>query len=111
MSRVLVTRVLGSIGAIFGATILAFVIMRVLPGNPARLIVGPLATPACGRRAQPPDRPGPADLYVQYWRYISDFFQGNWGYSYSRRRAGRTLIGERAPATIELAICSRSRSR
>jgi len=105
MSRVLLTRVLGSIGAVFGATVLAFVIMRVLPGNPARLILGPLSTQHAVDALNHQiglDRP----LYVQYWRYISDFFQGKWGYSYSDGEQVRQLIGERAPATIELAIGS-----
>ncbi len=105
MARVIALRVLGSIGAVFGATILAFVIMRVLPGNPARLILGPLATQhsvAALNHQLGLDRP----LYVQYWRYVSDFFQGNWGYSYSDGATVRKLIGERAPATIELALFS-----
>jgi ABC-type dipeptide/oligopeptide/nickel transport system permease component len=105
MLRVIGLRVLGSIGAVFGATVLAFVIMRVLPGNPARLILGPLATQHAVIALNHQlglDRP----LYVQYWRYISDFFQGNWGYSFSEGQSVRKLIGERAPATIELALFS-----
>jgi ABC-type dipeptide/oligopeptide/nickel transport system permease component len=105
MARIVGMRVLGSIGAVFGATILAFVIMRVLPGNPARLILGPLGTQHAVDALNHQiglDRP----LYVQYWRYVSDFFQGNWGYSYSDGAPVRQLIGERAPATIELALFS-----
>jgi ABC-type dipeptide/oligopeptide/nickel transport system permease component len=105
MGRVVSMRVLGSLGAVFGATILAFVIMRVLPGNPARLILGPLATQHAVTSLNHQiglDRP----LYVQYWRYVSDFFQGDWGYSYSDGAPVRKLIGERAPATIELALFS-----
>jgi peptide/nickel transport system permease protein len=105
MARVIGKRVLGSVGAIFGASILAFLIMRVLPGNPARLILGPLATQkaVAGLNHQIGlDQP----LYTQYWRYISDFFQGNWGYSYSYGQSVKSLIGERMPATIELALFS-----
>jgi ABC-type dipeptide/oligopeptide/nickel transport system permease component len=105
LRRVIAIRLLGSLGAIFGATLLAFVIMRVLPGNPARLILGPLATQGSVSALSHQiglDRP----LYVQYWRYISDFFRGSWGYSYSDGESVRTLIGERAPATIELALFS-----
>jgi peptide/nickel transport system permease protein len=105
MGRVVGKRVLGSVGAVFGASILAFIIMRVLPGNPARLILGPLATQHAVtslNHAIGLDRP----IYVQYWRYISGFFQGNWGYSYSDGQSVRSLIGERAPATLELALFS-----
>ncbi|HYB23005.1 MAG TPA: ABC transporter permease [Solirubrobacteraceae bacterium] len=105
MGRVVGLRLLGSVGAVFGATILAFVIMRVLPGDPARLILGPLATQHAVDSLRDQiglNRP----IYVQYWRYISDFFRGDWGYSYSDGEGVSKLIGERAPATIELALFS-----
>jgi peptide/nickel transport system permease protein len=105
MGRVVGKRVLGSVGAVFGASILAFIIMRVLPGNPARLILGPLATQHSVNSLNHQiglDQP----IYVQYWRYISSFFQGNWGYSYSDGQSVKSLIGERAPATVELALVS-----
>jgi ABC-type dipeptide/oligopeptide/nickel transport system permease component len=105
MGGVVARRVIGSIGAIFGATILAFIIMRALPGNPARLIVGPLATPQALASVSHQiglDKP----LFTQYWLYISNFFRGDWGYSYSDGQSVKSLIGERLPATIELALFS-----
>jgi peptide/nickel transport system permease protein len=105
MGRVVGKRVLGSVGAVFGASILAFIIMRVLPGDPARLILGPLATQHAVNSLNHQiglDQP----IWVQYWRYISSFFQGNWGYSYAEGQSVRSLIGERAPATVELALFS-----
>jgi ABC-type dipeptide/oligopeptide/nickel transport system permease component len=102
---VIAKRVLGSFGAILGATILAFIIMRALPGNPARLIVGPLATPQALASVSHEiglDRP----IFTQYWLFISHFFEGNWGYSYADGKSVSALIGERLPATIELAIFS-----
>lgn len=105
MGGVVTRRLIGSFGAIIGATILAFIIMRALPGNPARLIVGPLATPqalASVRHEIGLDKP----VFTQYWLYISHFFEGNWGYSYADGKSVSSLIGERLPATIELAIFS-----
>ncbi len=105
MAGVITRRLIGSIGAILGATILAFIIMRALPGNPARLIVGPLATPqalASVRHEIGLDKP----VFTQYWLYISHFFEGNWGYSYSDGKSVSALIGERLGATIELALFS-----
>jgi peptide/nickel transport system permease protein len=105
MVRVIGLRVLGSLGAIFGATLLAFVIMRLLPGNPARLILGPLATQQAVQSLS--HQLGlDQSVWVQYWRYVSKFFQGDWGYSYADGANVNTLIGERAPATIELALVS-----
>lgn len=105
MAGVITRRLIGSIGAILGATILAFIIMRALPGNPARLIVGPLATPqalASVRHEIGLDKP----IFTQYWLYISHFFEGNWGYSYADGKSVSGLIGERLGATIELALFS-----
>jgi ABC-type dipeptide/oligopeptide/nickel transport system permease component len=105
MGGVVARRIVGSIGAIFGATILAFVILRALPGNPARLIVGPLATPQALASVSHQiglDKP----IFTQYWLFISRFFQGKWGYSYADGKSVSSLIGERLPATIELAIFS-----
>ncbi|HEX4483104.1 MAG TPA: ABC transporter permease [Solirubrobacteraceae bacterium] len=105
MGGVVARRIVGSIGAIFGATILAFIILRALPGNPARLIVGPLATPQALASVSHQiglDKP----IFTQYWLFISHFFQGNWGYSYADGKSVSSLIGERLPATIELAIFS-----
>jgi peptide/nickel transport system permease protein len=105
MGGVVARRIVGSLGAIFGATILAFLILRALPGNPARLIVGPLATPQALASVSHQiglDKP----IFTQYWLFISHFFQGDWGYSYADGESVSALIGERLPATIELAIFS-----
>jgi ABC-type dipeptide/oligopeptide/nickel transport system permease component len=105
MGGVVARRIVGSLGAIFGATILAFLILRALPGNPARLIVGPLATPQALASVSHQiglDKP----IFTQYWLFISHFFQGDWGYSYADGKSVSGLIGERLPATIELAIFS-----
>ncbi|MBS1861945.1 MAG: ABC transporter permease [Actinobacteria bacterium] len=105
MSRVVAYRLLGSLAAIFGASLLAFLIMRVLPGDPARIILGPLATPKALAEVNHQlglDQP----IFAQYWHYISDFFTGNWGYSYTLNASVSSLFVERFPATIELALFS-----
>jgi ABC-type dipeptide/oligopeptide/nickel transport system permease component len=93
----------GAVIAVFGASILAFIFMRVLPGDPARLIVGPLATEQAIKQQQAAmglDQP----LYVQYWRYISDFFQGDWGFAYSAGETVRHELLARVPASAELGL-------
>jgi ABC-type dipeptide/oligopeptide/nickel transport system permease component len=105
VSRVIAYRVLGSIAAIIGASLLAFLIMRVLPGDPARQILGPLATPKA--LAEVNNQLGLNEpFFAQYWHYISDFFRGDWGYSYSLNTDVKTLFVDRFPATIELALFS-----
>ncbi|MEH3077825.1 MAG: ABC transporter permease, partial [Quadrisphaera sp.] len=71
--------------------------------TPARLIVGPLATPdvLAGVRAQLGlDDP----LWLQYLRYVRDFATGQWGYSYSNGADVTAVMAARLPATLELAL-------
>jgi len=105
MARVIAYRVLGSIAAILGASLLAFLIMRVLPGDPARLILGPLASPSALAQVHHElglDEP----VLAQYLHYITDFFKGDWGYSFALGASVKSLFVERFPATIELALFS-----
>ena len=48
------------------------------------------------------DRPFP----VQYWRFLENAVQGNFGVSYRQGRPVADIIAERAPATLELAAVS-----
>jgi ABC-type dipeptide/oligopeptide/nickel transport system permease component len=103
MRRLIVNRVFGSLGAVLGASIVSFVILRVVPGNPARLILGPLATQAAVehlRQVLGLDQ----SLPVQYWHYISRFFEGEWGYSYEAGDSVSHLIFSRLGASVELAL-------
>lgn len=43
---------------------------------------------------------------VQYWRFLENAVQGNFGVSYRQGRPVATIIAERAPATLELAFVS-----
>jgi ABC-type dipeptide/oligopeptide/nickel transport system permease component len=101
--RVIGGRLGGAIAAIFGASIIAFVFMRVLPGDPARLIAGPLATEQAIEAQR--ERLGLSDpLWVQYWNYISDFFRGDWGFSFGAGQPVTTQVTNRLPASIELGL-------
>ncbi len=48
------------------------------------------------------DRP----FVVQYWKFLENAVQGNFGISYRQGRPVATIIAERAPATLELAFVS-----
>src|SRR3954471_11799713 len=91
----------GALAAIFGASLVSFLFLRVLPGNPARLVVGPLGTPEAIRQ-QEPGMGLEEPLYTQSWRYMKRFLTGDWGFAYSAGQSVREQIGSRLPATIEL---------
>src|SRR5262249_53075428 len=103
MTRAVGGRIPGALIAVFGASLVAFLFMRVLPGDPARLIVGPLATQQAieeQKKAMGLDQP----LWVQYWRYIKGFFTGDWGFSYSSGETVAHEMGARPPASAELGL-------
>jgi ABC-type dipeptide/oligopeptide/nickel transport system permease component len=101
MTRYVLGKVASAVVTVLGACLIAFVLLRILPGDPARLVVGRLATQAeliTTRDAMGLNQPVP----VQFYRYVTGFVQGNWGYSYTLGQPVRTLIATRLPASLEL---------
>ena len=103
MLRLLTHRVVSSAAAIFGASIISFVLLRLLPADPARLVVGRLATEEAHLAMV--ERMGLNDpLPLQYWNFITGFFQGDWGFSYGVGADVIDLMAARLPASIELGL-------
>jgi ABC-type dipeptide/oligopeptide/nickel transport system permease component len=101
--RVVTARMASSVGAIFGASLLAFVFLRLAPGDPVGLILGQYATPAA--RAHLSHQMGlDQSIPAQYFHYVTGFLQGDWGYSYSNGASVRHIIGSRLPASLELSL-------
>ncbi len=97
----LLRRVLQILPALVGLSILIFLIARVVPGDPARLALGPDTTEEQVvhlRREMGLDQP----LLVQYLRYISGLFRGDFGFSLRTHRNVAQDIKEFFPATLEL---------
>lgn len=84
-----------------GVSILIFTIARVIPGDPARIALGPLATEQqveALRAARHLDEPLP----VQYGYFVADVFHGNLGRSFYTNRPVTTDIAQFLPASLEL---------
>ena len=96
-------RLVTSALALFGASIIAFIVLRVTPGDPARLFLGPFATQEAVDRLE--NELGLNEpMLVQYWGYMVDFFRGDWGFAYTTGQSVATLLSNRFPATIELGL-------
>jgi ABC-type dipeptide/oligopeptide/nickel transport system permease component len=96
-------RFLRALVTLFGASLLAFLVLRAMPSNPIRLIVGPFAndeTIAAMTAKLGLDKP----FYVQYVDYLLNFVTGNWGFSFSVGQPVLEHMALRLPASIELAI-------
>jgi peptide/nickel transport system permease protein len=92
-----------SIVSLFGLSILIFVIARVLPGDPARLALGPQAPQSAVnalRAAMHLNDP----IYIQYGYWLEGIFTGNWGLALFTQRNVLLDVQEFLPATIELIL-------
>jgi len=102
-SYFLIRRLLHSILVLFGLSILIFIIARMLPGDPARLALGPFASQEQVehlRHEMGMDKPLP----LQYCTYITGILHGDFGLSFQTRRNVRLDIVHYLPATLELVI-------
>jgi len=101
----LLKRIAYSIIVLLGLSVLIFLISRVLPGNPARLALGPYATQeqvAALEHQMGLDRP----LLGQYYMYLTGLFRGDFGMSFQTKRNVLDDIRHYLPATIELVTIS-----
>jgi len=90
-----------SIFVLFGLSILIFLIARIVPGDPARMALGPRAPVDVVERLRQQmhlDRP----LLQQYGLWLWEVAHGNLGDSLVTRRPVRQDIREFFPATLEL---------
>ena len=88
--------------ALFGVSLITFVVTRVLPGNPAYLIVGVQADESTVEAVI--ERLGlDQPIHVQYGHYMRQVFSGDLGDSWRTKNPVTTDIADRWPATIELA--------
>jgi peptide/nickel transport system permease protein len=101
MLRTVVLRSLAGLAVIFGVVTLMFFLIRLAPGDPALLLVGPTATEeqlAAQREALGLDRPLPE----QYAAWLGRFVRGDWGSSIATGRPVRAMISAAWPATVSL---------
>ena len=87
---------------VFGASILVFMVLQIVPGNPAQVIAGADAPPATVEaitRELGLDRPLPE----QYWNYLKRTLQGDLGRSLRSKRPVADDIRDALPNTLRLA--------
>jgi ABC-type dipeptide/oligopeptide/nickel transport system permease component len=102
-SHFLLQRFLHSLLVLLGISLLIFIIARMLPGDPARLALGPFAKQEQVenlRHKMGMDKP----LYLQYVGFIKGILHGDLGLSFQTRRSVSLDIKHYLPATIELVV-------
>jgi peptide/nickel transport system permease protein len=108
MQTYLLRRILASVPTLFGVTVLIFIAMRVIPGDPISLITSEggmnyaLSDEEIEtvRRSLGLDRP----YHEQYASWIGDVLKGELGRSFWRQEPIRDQILRRGPITAQIAI-------
>ncbi|HIZ37898.1 MAG TPA: ABC transporter permease [Candidatus Ruania gallistercoris] len=88
---------------VWGTATLVFVLIRLAPGDPAVLLVGPSGTAEDLENARETlalDQP----LYMQYLHFLRNLLVLDFGYSRRLGADAMSLVLQRMPATIELAV-------
>lgn len=101
----MIRRVLWSLLVLVGLSVVIFTIARVMPGDPARMALGPTATPAQVEALQEKlglNRP----IAEQYVMYVAGLTRGDLGRSLLTERAVNRDIRETFAATFELVTCT-----
>jgi peptide/nickel transport system permease protein len=99
-------KVLYLIPVLFAVTVLSFLLLQLLPGNPAIDILGTSATPPAVKQLDHQlglDRPLPA----QYLHYLDRaVLHADLGFSYQNHQTTVSALHQRLPVTLELIILS-----
>ena len=108
MRRYVLRRLLLFVPTLFGASLLVFVLLRLVPGDIAEILVyqtGSESSTVQKKQIQQIraelglDRP----VLVQYGHWMWDALRGDFGQSYSQRRPVSAILAERFPRSMELA--------
>ncbi|MFQ5592756.1 MAG: ABC transporter permease [Anaerolineae bacterium] len=105
MGKYALRRLVQMIPALLTVSIAVFMIIHLIPGDPAKIIAGPNATDEqleALTRQFGLDQP----LWIQYLTWLRNAFSGNMGHSFINNYPVNKMIALRVPATLELAIAS-----
>lgn len=101
MFRYILRRLLAGIPVLLGVSLITFILMHVVPGDPVSVAFGKRYDPAAIERIRHEmglDRPLP----VQYLEFVKGAVTGNLGDSFQAKRPVMQMIGDGLPATLEL---------
>ncbi len=105
MAFYLTKRAISLLMVLLGLAVMIFVIARIVPGDPARIALGPLATAAQVEELR--QEMGLNDpFYIQLWNYLSGLAQGDLGKSLLTSRPVMDDILQALPATFELVLAT-----
>ncbi|MEU7375620.1 ABC transporter permease [Streptomyces albidoflavus] len=104
MGRYVARRLLQMIPVFIGSTLLIFLMMFALPGDPVRALAGEQAVDQAQIAALKAELGLDRPILVQYVSYIGNVFQGDFGTQIASQRPISEVILDAYPITIQLAL-------
>jgi peptide/nickel transport system permease protein len=101
----LVKRLLVAIPTLLALTVVVFLMVKAVPGDPAQVLLGERANAASlaeMRHEMGLDQP----IYVQYGHFLENLFKGDLGKSLSTQERVTEILKQKFPATCELAFAA-----
>jgi peptide/nickel transport system permease protein len=101
----LLRRLLGAIPLLLGILTIIFFVVHLAPGDPTARFFNPNVSPDVieqMRRNLGLDQP----LHIQYWRWLSSFLTGDFGYSFGQMRPIGEILPEVLWNTLQLTLVS-----
>jgi len=102
LGRYIVKRLISAIPVLFGITLIVFLIMAMIPGDPATAILGSYATPENVAKLNR-DLGLDAPLWQRYFIWLGNMLTGDFGQSFALNRPVLDEVLERFQATLILA--------
>lgn len=100
----IVRRLLVTIPMLFGASLIVFFVLRLIPGDPASAILGSHSSPALVRQVRA-DLGLNKPIYVQFGTWISRIvLHGDFGQDYITSQSIGSEMASRLPVTLELSV-------
>ena len=103
MQRYIAKRIVHSIAVMYVVATVVFIAVRSIPGDPARLLLGGDADPEAlraVRRELGLNQP----IYIQYFRWLADLAQGDFGQSIHTQQSVLTMLADVAEPTLSIAL-------
>jgi dipeptide transport system permease protein len=106
MVRFALTRIAMAVPTFVGITMLAFFLIRLVPGDPIETMAGERGIDPARHEQLRRDFGFDQPLLVQYGRYVTRVLHGDLGRSMVTREAVLAEFAALFPATVELALCA-----
>lgn len=103
MTKFVLKRILGAIPILIGVSLVVFILLNIVPGDPVALMMNEhVSADVVARIRQQMHLDDPA--YIRYLRFLWGALHGDFGVSYKMNRQVSTLLLDAFPNTLKLAL-------